>query len=690
MRIPRNSRRLPPLIVGLVIVCLAQHGFAQATSVKTLATRVAAPSLDGGGEWINTSGPLSLAQLRGKFVLLDFWTYCCINCIQTLPDLKKIEEKYAGQLVVIGVHSAKFYTETDAMNIEEAVLRYEIDHPVVNDARRVLWRKYEVEGWPSMRIIDPEGFIVAVNNGEATFESLDKYFRTAILSYKRKGVLDETPLRFDLERYAAEPTPLRFPGKILADEASGQLFISDSGHQRIVIAKLDGTLVDVIGCGAIGREDGSYDKASFDQPQGLVLNKGELYVADTQNHLIRKVDLAKKQVTTVAGTGEQSHEVVVRAGGLPDRTMLASPWDLWVHDNELYIAMAGQHQIWKMTLDRPRIFPFAGSGTEDIVDGPLLPRLAFQKNYAAFAQPSGLASDGRWLYVADSEGSSIRAVPFVGTDKVQTVVGTAALPDNRLFTFGDQDGTLKSAMLQHPIGVAYHDGRLFVTDTYNNKIREIDFKKQAVTTIAGDFESGDSDKPARFDEPAGLSVAGNKIYVADTNNHLVRVIDLAAGNEVTTLTIKGLEPPKQATYGQVDDQIDLPSNAKRTTFPTATIKPSDGAVKLSIDLKLPDKHRLNDLAPMSYKVEVLEGDPLFATAAVGKPVRITEPAPRLQLSVPVANEQGSAKVRVSLAFMYCAEGAEALCKIGGIEWSGQISLSTAATQDQLELTHVVR
>ncbi len=680
------TRSIPKLAVisTIVVVLVGQDVLAQ--RISKLPNRVRAPSLDGGGDWINTAGPLDLRQLRGKFVVLDFWTYCCINCMQILPELHKLEQKYADQLVVIGVHSAKFLTEGDTENIREAVLRYEIDHPVVNDARRVLWTRYEVNAWPSLRIIDPEGFVIAVHSGEATFETLDKFFSSVVSTYRRKRLLDETPLRFDLERYSAKETPLRFPGKVQADEASDRLFISDSSHNRIVITKLDGTLVDVVGSGAIGRQDGGYQDASFDHPQGTVLHKGALYVADTENHLIRRVDLAKKQVTTIAGTGRQSRDFTVRVAGRPKYSSLSSPWALCVHDDELYIAMAGKHQIWKMTADHSRIFPFAGSCAEDIIDGPLLARTAFQKNYAAFAQPSGLTSDGRWLFVADSEGSSIRAVPFLSTGKVLTVIGTAKLRDQRLFTFGDREGKAGPGMLQHPIGVAHHDGRIYISDTYNNKIKVIDLRTLTLKTIAGDLEPGRSDTPARFDEPAGLSIAADKLYIADTNNHLVRVIHLAGDFAVKTLMIDGLKPPG------IDEPIRIapPSNVKQTSFASTTIKPTDNQLNVSIELKLPDGFKLDPVAPTSYQVEVVDGDKIVSADFQSTPQKIESLGTQLDFRIPLTAAQGVARLRIALTYFYCGDGAAAVCKVGGASWTGQVTLSDAARNDQLQLKHTVQ
>ena len=518
------------------------------------ARRSPAPSLDGGVGWINTAEPINLKDLRGKFVVLDFWTYCCINCIHVLPELKKLEKAYPNELVVIGVHSAKFEGEQDSQNITDAVLRYEIEHPVVNDADHKIWNRYAVQSWPSFRIIDPEGNLVAGDSGEIKFEVFDKFFKSVLPYYRQQKLLDERPIKFDLARDKATRTPLRFPGKVLADEAGERLFIADSNHNRIVVTTLEGKLVAIIGTGAVGKADGDFTVAQFDHPQGMVLVDETLYVADTENHLLRKVDLRGKKVSTISGTGEQGRnawpglpdEVAIggfnlklpeRFTGQPKKTALNSPWDLYVHGKDLYIAMAGPHQIWKMPLDESEIGPYAGNGREDIRDGELLPKIPYERGYSSFAQPSGLASDGAWLYVADSEGSAIRAVPFDATKQVKTLVGTIG----SLFTFGDVDGTGDEARLQHALGVVFHDGHLYVADTYNNKIKTVDLKTGAARTLVGRPEAGKADSPARFDEPAGISYAAGKLYVADTNNHLIRTIDLKT-NDVKTLSIDGLQP----------------------------------------------------------------------------------------------------------------------------------------------------
>ena len=638
-----------------------------------------APSLAGAGEWINSGGPLRLRDLRGKVVILDFWTYCCSNCMHILPELKKLERAYPNNVVVIGVHSGKFAAEHNATNIREAVLRHDIEHPVVNDPNHLIWRRYDVRMWPTLCIIDPSGRLIARHEGEIRFPVLDRFLRGRLAGYRKMRLLDETPLRFELERHSAPLTPLRFPGKVLADESSDRLFIADSSHNRIVITKLNGDLIDVVGSGAIGKQDGSFQESSFDHPQGLALFKQSLYVADTENHNIRVVDLATKRVSTVAGTGRQA---AVRPR--PGSRHLNSPWGLCLHKETIYIAMAGSHQLWKLSTRGGTAKWFSGNGVEDIVDGRLKSTVFGQLGYASYAQPSGLATDGRWLYVADSEGSSIRAVPLRigGTRYVRTVLGTSALSSNRLFTFGDRDGPVANGLLQHPLGVICVGQRLYVADTYNNKIKVIDLKSSVIRTLAGTFQPGKSDSPPRFDEPAGISYAAGKLYVADTNNHAIRVLDLTA-RSVSTLVIDGLPSPGPAEPATAF----LLPGSQTVMFEPVSVKPVRNRIVVDVQLELPAGHKLNPSAPLQYTIQAggfVDSD--FA----GKTQIPETTSTRFTVQVPLQSKTGKSRFELAVKFFYCQQGLEAICRIASVKFAGDVMLSAKAPSTRLQLRHTVR
>jgi thiol-disulfide isomerase/thioredoxin len=637
--------------------------------------RFKAPSLDGGTEWLNTSGPISLKDLRGKVVLLDFWTYCCINCMHVLPDLKYLEKKYPKQLVVIGVHSAKFDNEKDSENIRKAILRHEIEHPVINDSKMAVWRKFFVRAWPSLVVVDPEGNYCGYVSGEGNRELLEAVVKKLIAYHKAKGTLDETPIRFDLERNKAKSRPLRFPGKVCVDEASGRLFIADTGHNRIVVSSLDGKLLDVIGNGEIGAKDGSYTEASFDHPQGMTLVGETLYVADTENHLLRTVDLKTKKVATLAGTGTQARGRPT--GGKLRDVPLNSPWALAHLKGTLYVCMAGPHQLWSHKLGSDRVELFSGSGREDVTNGGHLE--------AAYAQPSGVATDGKVLYVADSEGSAIRRVELDEKGNVDTIAGTSDLPLGRsLFEFGDRDGLGREARLQHPLGVAWHDGKVYVADTYNHKIRTVEpAKRSKVTTWLGDGKRGANVKPPRFSEPSGLSIAAKrgKIYIADTNNHRLCVADLKTG-VVDVLEIRGLKPPKKRTSDPDAGSVQVAS-ANATTLKPQTVK-SGGKLTITFPLKLPESYKLNADFPHRYRLTTTDKQTfLDKTYFRGKP-RLGDDGKSLTVDLPLAKGEGTATFQLSLTFGYCRDGKGGLCKLRTVHW--KLPLLVVDKQGQSKLT----
>ena len=479
---------------------------------------IAAPSLDGAVGWLNVAAPITMAQLRGKVVILDFWTYGCVNCMHVLRDLKTLEQRFPDELVVISVHSPKFPNEKDAENLKRILLRYEIEHPVANDANHEIWKRYGAQAWPTRVIIDPAGNIVGTAMGEGNLEGFVSAIRTVVRVFDEQGQINRAPLPLDLERTRHVDRPLLYPGKLLADATSDRLYIADSNHNRIVIATLDGRWIDTIGSGLQGDGDGIFKQARFNRPQGLALDGDVLYVADTANNQIRVVDFPAGAVQTLAGND------------------LSSPWDLALKTGILIVAMSGPHQIWVIDLLSDRAYPYAGTGEEARRDGSV--------QEAAFAQPSGLAIDGNTLYVADAESNTIRAVELPPANSVRTIAG------GNLFDFGDRDGSGDNVRFQHPLGVVTHSGFVFVADTYNHKIRMVDPDSGRVTTFAGTGVAGHADGAgdrAQFYEPGGLSIANGKLYVADTNNHAIRTVDLSS-RQVATLTIEGLTPPDTWSY----------------------------------------------------------------------------------------------------------------------------------------------
>lgn len=522
-----------PLEATVVSLIAQQTAQASTPEAQPAATVTSTPtvSYDGTGPapdlptdlvWLNTGRPLAWADLKGKVVLLEFWTYGCINSIHALPRLKMLQEEYAGELVVIGVHSAKFPHEGETDNLRQIIHRYGIDFPVINDKDYVVAGQYDAHIWPTYVVINPLGRYVGSRSGEMLYPEMDRLIREMVRQFDARGEMDRTPLDLLQEQPVAVESPLRFPNAVLADETDNRLFIVDSNHNRIVISNLAGAVQDVIGNGQPAWQDGDYATASFYHPQGITLaGDNTLYVADTENQRLRRVDLQARTVTTVAGTGEQ---FVLQADAGPAlQSRLNSPWAVLYVDGRVYIAMAGQHQVWAYDPAREWLEPFAGTGTEELTDGPLLS--------AGLNQPTALTTDGSSLYIADSEASAVRQAELESDGMVRTIVGLG------FYVFGDTDGIGDVVRLQRPAGIAYWNGLLYVADTYNNKIKTVNPATNEAATFLGTGKAGlrDGTDPL-FNEPSGLSIAAGRLYIADINNHAIRIADLATG-QVSTLVL---------------------------------------------------------------------------------------------------------------------------------------------------------
>jgi DNA-binding beta-propeller fold protein YncE len=438
--------------------------------------------------------------------------------MHTFPQLRKIERAYGDQVIVVGVHSPKFPAERDTANLREAVLRYRIEHPVVNDRDFAVWQRFGGRAWPTLVFIDPAGRVIGKHEGELPFERFDPLVNGMLKEFRERGLLDPAASPIAMEQLREPARTLSFPGKILVD--GDRLFVADSNHHRLVVASLDGSIHRTIGSGEPGLVDGSAEQAAFQQPQGMALDGMVLYVADTENHAIRAVDLESAEVRTVAGSGAQALQV--GPGGPARTTPLSSPWDLALDGGTLYIAMAGTHQIWSLDLDRDIITPFAGTGREGLRDGPA--------SEAWFAQSSGLALTDGHLYIADSEVSAVRDLDLPAR-RVSTLVG------EDLFVFGDQDGEGEVVRLQHPLGITAKDGVLYLADSYNNKVKRLDPRRHTVTTWLGSGHAGNADgrgAAAAFREPGGVWAGERGLYIADTNNHRIALADWESA-EVRTL-----------------------------------------------------------------------------------------------------------------------------------------------------------
>lgn len=459
-----------------------------------------------GTEWLNVAEPLSLKALAGRLVLLDFWTFCCINCLHVLATLRQVEEAFPTEVAVIGVHSPKFAAEKDAGNVRQAIARYDIGHPVLHDPEMQVWRDYAVKVWPTLVIVSPDGYVIGQSSGEPDAARLIQTLRRLLEEARRGGHL--RPAAIELTAPAPVHGRLSFPGKIKPLSFRGQpaWAIADAGHHQVAVVSDQGRELLRLGSGRPGFADGGIAAACFNSPQGLEAGADRLFVADTGNHAIRAVDLTAGTVTTLAGAGQRGRALL----GWEDArdAALASPWDLALAGDRLLFANAGTHQLGQIELTSGLLARLAGDGGEDIVDG--------HAARARLAQPSGLAlSPARdAVFFVDSETSSLRLATLEERPRVGTLVGAG------LFEFGHVNGPFPQARLQHPLGLAWRDGGLVVADSYNARLRWVDLAQRSV----GDLDEGFLCEDALclpLAEPAGIAAAGGRLLVSDTNNHRI-------------------------------------------------------------------------------------------------------------------------------------------------------------------------
>jgi thiol-disulfide isomerase/thioredoxin len=626
--------------------------------VDSQAESLRAPEFPSGKEWFN-SAPLRLdKELRGKVVVLDFWTYCCINCIHILPDLAYLEAKYAGRPVAfVGVHSAKFDNEKVSENILHAVLRYEIAHPVVNDDAMSMWRAIRVRSWPTLVVVGPRGNLLLMVAGEGRRDVIDAAIEAALRFYPADTFRHEPlPLALERDKPRGAPSPLRFPGKLAIDADGKRLFISDSNHHRIVVTDLDGKFLDAIGSGRRGLEDGTYAEAAFNRLQGLAYHAGKLYIADAENHALRAVDLDKRIVATLAGNGRQGRDYEGGARGAAQE--LSTPWDVLVDGGTVFIAMAGTHQIWTYDLSSGIAGAYSGSGAEQNLNSEDLRR-------AAWSQPSGLALGGGELFIADSESSSVRGIKLPAGPTRSIAGGDDGEPRD-LFAFGDEDGIGDAARLQHPLGVLWLESkkRVLVADTYNHRLKLVDPETRAVESWAGSGKAGLEDGEglaARFSEPAGFALApdGKRVYVADANNHAIRIVDLET-RRVSTLKLESVPaaapavPPRSERLAELPDTPVLRAEALKLA--------PDGAGEIAIDLRLPEGHHYAEGAPSRWQVLHQDAMPLaIEDSAASGPIPAGG-AIRIPVRGPKAKASGA--IRIEAVAYFCKD--QGACRIGAV------------------------
>ncbi|HPQ51387.1 MAG TPA: thioredoxin-like domain-containing protein, partial [Alphaproteobacteria bacterium] len=460
----------------------------------------------GAGGWLNVTRSVRVEDMKGKILLLDFWTYGCVNCMQIVPDLDFLEKKYGDKLLVIGVHSAKYKGEQDSAQILSAAKRFGLHHPVINDYDYAIWKSFGINAWPTLIVLGSDGTEITRVSGEGHRNDLDRAIEKNINSVTNKTSNKEWMVNRQVD------TSLSFPARI---ESFGDgLVIADSGHNRIVIADAHGHITQTIGNGTKGLKDGGYETAQFNNPRGLKSIGTKIYVADTDNHAVRVIDTQQKTVTTIAGNGKRGYDRSINTeNGLS--VSLASPWDIEImprSDNQkLVIAMAGLHQLHIYDIPSGTISVLAGNGQEDIKDGKAL--------NAKLAQPSGLASDGDAIYFVDAETSSLR---ILKDGQVKTLIGTG------LFDYGLVDGVYPKAQLQHAQGLDYAHGKIYLADTYNQAVRVYNLAHGDLSTLT---KGGD------LSEPGDVMIVKGQLFVADTNHNSIKTIPLG-GHDLIDFSVE--------------------------------------------------------------------------------------------------------------------------------------------------------
>ncbi|WP_433012123.1 NHL domain-containing thioredoxin family protein [Kribbella sp. CA-294648] len=486
---------------------------------------VRAPELRGRG-WLNTGGrSYSISDFRGRAVLLDFWTFCCVNCLHVLDELRPLEEKYGDALVIVGVHSPKFAHEGEEAAVKAAVERYEVGHPVLDDPELVTWENYTARAWPTLVLVDPNGYIVAQYSGEGHEHALDAQLAELIAEHEKAGTL--TRGKSPYVAPVAEPTELRFPAKVVA--LGDGFLVADAGNHSVVQLAADATtVVRRFGTKKRGFSDGVGESAEFSEPNGLTVLPREVaeqvgydvVVADTVNHALRGINLGTGEVSTLVGTGKQWMD---GAG----TGVLSSPWDVAWWQDKVWIAMAGVHQLWTYDPVSKVTEVAAGTTNEGLRDGA--------PEQAWFAQTSGLAVDGDRLWLADSEISALR---WLDTE-VHTAIGTG------LFDFGLRDGKAEEALLQHPLGVTVlPDGSIAISDTYNGAVRRYDPASGLVETMATGLA-----------EPSGAVVVGNDLLVVESAAHRLTRVPLGASAKADEFSTRTQRPPTEIAAGEVTLEV---------------------------------------------------------------------------------------------------------------------------------------
>ncbi len=530
-------------------------------------------------QWFNVSRPLEVSDLEDRVILLDFWTYACVSCIQALPEIKKLEKEFGSKLTVIGIHSGKTINDKDPEEIRKAILKYDISHPVINDADAKIWDSFAVKSWPTFVLINIHGRVVKTYSGANAVKKMKIGVKKLISKFKYQINRDLLPIV--LEKNFIADTVLTFPTKLeyvnnfsYKSRQFPVLFIANSGQNNIIVSSLSGDIIAKIGSKREGFEDGTFEAASFSNPQGMIYNDGKLYIADSGNHALRVVDFKSGMVSTLIGSGMVGKIVDGNGEVLEAKNFdLSSPSDLefFPDKNNIVIANSGTNQILSYNITKQTISVLAGNGEEGMFDG---------KENNSLAQTSDLAVYGNKLYFLDAKSNSLRVIDEKG--EVKTLIGVS------LLKFGHVNGDKNQALMQHPLGLMVDDTGIYISDSFNHVIRKYDFSSKQIRDLVGGKARGDgigSAANTHFDEPNGIASVLDRLYIADSNNN--RIISVSRGNFNSEL-LDIMPPLKISKEGFLEY---LPNLQK---LETAKVK-ADSEIMVKINLN--KGWKINDMGP---------------------------------------------------------------------------------------------
>jgi streptogramin lyase len=444
-------------------------------------------------DWLNLPHPLRLSALRGRLCALAFVNAGSSWSLQRLHDLARLQARHGERLQVVAVHVPRFDHERDSARIVQRLGRHEFGFPIAHDVGWMAWQQYGIEAWPTVVLIDGNGVIRESVVGHGLFHELD----AQVTRLMRE--LAEVPAPTDPIELRSQPhtaTALRYPIGLAV--SGNYLYVADSGHHRVLECDHAGRILRQFGTGRADLLDGPAETAAFRRPHGLCLQRGALYVADSGNHAIRRIDLRSGEVLTLLGSGQPGPT----SPGLvpaPGSVTLDHPRAMAVAGDALLIATSGDNRIWQYDLGTRSLQVAAGSGELAVNDGT--------GEEAAFAEPVALAAVQQLVYVCDGAGSAIRSLN-IRNRQVATLVGQDP------WNHGHADGARSEALLQDPQAIALDPDApmLWIADCGNDLLR---------TLRLGGGELETYPLPRPLHGPSGLAVADGVVWIADTDAHAV-------------------------------------------------------------------------------------------------------------------------------------------------------------------------